>query len=769
MTGDGSTNAAGQWDMPTAESPRGDAIEASESMLSEVGSYTILGVIGTGGMGIVYRAEQRNPKRTVALKVVRSDLTTAGHVRRFELESRVLGRLAHPGIAQVYEAGTAETPNGRQPFFAMELVEGEPLDRYAATHDLSVRDRLELVARVCDAVEHAHEKGVVHRDLKPGNIVVRADGQPKVLDFGVARLTDSDVRATTIQTDVGQLVGTVPYMSPEQCAADPAELDARSDVYALGVILYELLAGRLPYEFGQAPVIEMVRVIRESDHARLSAVDRSFRGDVETIIGKALEKEKQRRYQSAAALATDIRRYLDHQPIAARPPSTMYQLGKFARRNRQLVGGIIAVFIALVVGIIATTAYALHADTQRRLAEQRFDDLRALARVVVFDMDPMLRTLPGATPLRELMVDTSLEYLDRLVAEKPDDLDLQQDVAEAYLQIAYVLGSPTESSLGRWDEALMNFRRAEVMLADLIEAGRDSYEVRSGWISALESEADITALSDPDAALKMYDRVVQLWAELYEDHPRPRLGTILANAHGRIADVHWKAGRHDEALMSNRRQCEITKKVLEEDPDDPLLINRYASAVNFQGSIYLQRAQSTEDGAVIASDLEKAEVCLVDSTALMRTALEQDPNNWVYMRTMALMLGDVSELLGLQGRAEKSLEVGQQSLEQFERLVELDPRNHQGQRDVAVSCYRLGMVHEGLATDEQRGLQERIEHLDKSLAWYIRSRATFERMREMDILRESDAANLPGLDEMIAEMESELASMRQTADASEGA
>jgi eukaryotic-like serine/threonine-protein kinase len=328
-----------------------------------VGRYRVLGLIGEGGMGTVYEAIQDQPHRTIALKVLKPWMATPELVRRFEQESEALGRLQHPGIARIYDAGAAETEFGTQPYFAMEVIRGLSLLEYARTHDLRTPQRLELMVKVCDAVHHAHEHGIIHRDLKPGNILVDETGQPKVLDFGVARITDSDAQATR-QTDLGELVGTLAYMSPEQVLADPSQVDVLSDVYALGVVLYELLAGRLPYQVSRQ-LNEAVHTIREEDPAPLSAVSRAYRGDLETIVAKALEKDKTRRYASAAALADDLSRYLANQPVLAKPQSAAYQIQKFARRHKALVGTVAAVFVVLLGGILASTREAIRADRER--------------------------------------------------------------------------------------------------------------------------------------------------------------------------------------------------------------------------------------------------------------------------------------------------------------------------------------------------------------------------------------------------------------------
>ena len=328
-----------------------------------IARYTVVRLIGEGGMGAVYEAEQEHPRRTVALKVIKAGMASPALLRRFEQEAEALGRLQHPGIAQIYEAGTADTGFGPQPYFAMEFIRGSGLRDYVEEHHLNTRQRLEIMEKVCEAVHHAHQRGLIHRDLKPGNILVDESGQPKILDFGVARVTDRDSHATS-QTDVGQLIGTLAYMSPEQVLADPLELDTRSDVYALGVILYELLAKRLPYEIGNK-LHEALQAIREEDPARLSSVNRIYKGDIETIVAKALEKDKTRRYASAAELGADIRRYLADEPIVARPPSASYQLQKFARRHKALVAGAAAVLVVLIAGIVASTLQAARANRER--------------------------------------------------------------------------------------------------------------------------------------------------------------------------------------------------------------------------------------------------------------------------------------------------------------------------------------------------------------------------------------------------------------------
>jgi serine/threonine protein kinase/tetratricopeptide (TPR) repeat protein len=379
-----------------------------EIVLDRVGPYRIEGLLGRGGMGVVYRAEQENPRRTVALKVLHAGTVSAASHKRFAREAQVLGRLQHPGIAQIYEAGTATDGGQSHAYIAMELIEGKPLNEAAEHARLDTRERLALIARICDAVEHAHRKGVVHRDLKPANVLVTAAGQPKVLDFGIARATDADVMATSLRTVEGQIVGTVPYMSPEQASGDPDAVDGRADVYSLGVLAYELLTGTLPLDVIGKPMLEAVRIIGEDEPTPLSGLDRSLRGDTETIVAKALSKERDRRYASPAELAADIRRFLHDETISARPPSTIYQLKKFARRHRAIVTAGAVVFVGLSIGLGVSIVSMLDARVERDAAIDARDESEAVTSFLV-------NTLKAANPLTGSEDTTIREVLDASV------------------------------------------------------------------------------------------------------------------------------------------------------------------------------------------------------------------------------------------------------------------------------------------------------------------------------------------------------------------
>ncbi len=322
-----------------------------------VGQYLLKCVIGSGGMGCVYEATQKHPKRTVAIKMLAAWTWSKSTKRRFEFESQILARLSHPHIAQIYESATFD----EMPYFVMEYIANAmPITSYADDRSLTIEQRLKLMIHVCSAVQHGHQKGVIHRDLKPGNILVDGEGYVKVIDFGVARSTDSDVAVTTIRTDVGQLIGTLQYMSPEQCQADPLGLDVRSDVYSLGIVLYELLCGRTPYDVSNTTIAHAARVICEDLPTRPGSVHRSLRGDLELILLKALEKNRDDRYQSAMDLGRDLQRFLSREPIEAKAPTTWTRLLGWFRGHPIIATSLLAGLVALSIigGSMAAVEYA---------------------------------------------------------------------------------------------------------------------------------------------------------------------------------------------------------------------------------------------------------------------------------------------------------------------------------------------------------------------------------------------------------------------------
>ncbi|MEM7201321.1 MAG: protein kinase [Planctomycetota bacterium] len=335
----------------------------------EIAGYRILSILGVGGMGVVYEAEQRAPRRRVALKVARSALHPAARAR-FEYETELLGRLHHPAVAEIYESGASEVPDlGSVPFFAMALVENaRPITHYVVEEKLELHQRVELFAEALEGVVHGHARGVVHRDLKPSNLLVAADGQVKIIDFGLARAVASDDELASMHTLSGELLGTPQYMSPEQWLADPAAVGEPADIYSMGVVLFELLTGRLPYDLTGKSMLEMESAVRHEPPSRLGLAGVGWRSDLEVIVHKALAKEPGRRYASAAMFLADVRRYLAGQSIAARPASVAYRVHIFARRNR-------ATFVAGIVVAVALVSATAFSARWAWIASQRSEEL----------------------------------------------------------------------------------------------------------------------------------------------------------------------------------------------------------------------------------------------------------------------------------------------------------------------------------------------------------------------------------------------------------
>ena len=349
--------------IPPPQGIENAAAEADPLLGAIVGGVRIVRLISEGGMGRVYEGVQENPRRTVAIKVVREGLANPSMLRRFEYEAQTLARLRHPGIAQIHFAGAFDVGAATRPYFVMEYIaNAKSLTAYADGLKLPTNDRLALFQKVCDAVAHGHQNGVTHRDLKPGNILVNDSGQPKIIDFGIAKTTDSDVMATVLGSDVGKLIGTYQYMSPEQFDADPHGIDIRSDVYALGVVLHELLTGRPPYDLKHRALDEIARIVKHDDPPPITAVNKTLRRDVSVIAGKCLEKDRNRRYSSASELSADVGRFLAGVPIAALPPTLLDGIGRLARKHKAAataVAGIAASLVAMVVGI---SVFAVRAE-----------------------------------------------------------------------------------------------------------------------------------------------------------------------------------------------------------------------------------------------------------------------------------------------------------------------------------------------------------------------------------------------------------------------
>src|SRR5262245_28893409 len=448
-----------------------------------VGNYKLLQQVGEGGFGVVYMAEQAKPvQRIVALKIIKPGMDSRQVIARFEAERQALAMMDHPNIAKVFDAGTTET--GR-PYFVMELVRGMPITKYCDENHLSLRERLELMLPVCHAVQHAHQKGVIHRDIKPTNVLVAEfddDAVPKIIDFGVAKATAQRLTERTMFTEFGQVVGTVEYMSPEQAKFNQLDIDTRSDIYSLGVLLYELLTGTTPFErkrLKEAAIDEVLRIIREKEpprpstklsasetlpsvaarrHSEPSRLCREVRGELDWIVMRSLEKDRQRRYQTASALADDIEHYLTDKPVQACPPSTVYRLKKFVRRNRAGVLAGSAIAAALLVGMTLAIAGFVHARREAKVAAAEAAKATAISEF-------LQTALQSANPdqakgadytVRQLLDDVSASLGDQLAGNPQVEAEIRATIANAYRRLSLL-----DLAAAQYEAALLLCRRSD--------------------------------------------------------------------------------------------------------------------------------------------------------------------------------------------------------------------------------------------------------------------------------------------------------------------
>ena len=485
-----------QHDQETLGALDGPASRVSENATRKppdhIGGFQIIRPLGEGGMGLVFEARQRNPNRSVALKVMRSQFPTEELLERFQQESEALGQLDHPGIARVYSAGIGDGDR-EPPWLAMEFIEGEDLRSHARSKAFSPAAIAALVAEVCDAVEHAHQRGIVHRDLKPSNILVDSTGRPRILDFGVSRMLSPDPQESRM-TSTGQVVGTLPYMSPEQ-AEGGESVDTRSDVYALGVILFELLANRLPIEIKGCSFAEACRRITTQEPPDLSTLAPGVAQDLATITTKALDKDPHHRFQSASDFAADLRRFLRNEPIVSRPHSTIYNLKKFAVRNRGLVIGMSLAAMALVVGAIISLVYAIQARGAKDAADKEARNSKHQTSIARLEADSsnnfvnfILDTLRGMDPNLTTGEEPTLREAMDAVAAGVENLDAKPQV------IARMHGflGDMYRALGRGDLAGEHLDRAAAIYSKVEEpdqrAAEDLYRV--AWFCYTQMRLD---------------------------------------------------------------------------------------------------------------------------------------------------------------------------------------------------------------------------------------------------------------------------------------
>jgi tetratricopeptide (TPR) repeat protein len=648
-----------------------------------IGRYKLLAKIGDGGCGVVYLAEQSEPlRRRVALKVIKLGMDTESVIARFEAERQTLALMDHPDIARVYDAGATE--NGR-PYFVMEYVDGVPITRFADEHSLSMAARLELFARVCLALQHAHQKGIIHRDLKPSNVLVTLqDGVPvpKVIDFGIAKATQGRLADELLLTGPEQFIGTPAYMSPEQAERRDLDIDTRSDVYSLGVLLYELVAGRPPFDpksLQQAGVDEIRRIIREVDpprpSTRIATLTRAdsttvarlrgsappqltslLRGDLDWIVMRCLEKNRDRRYETAQELAADVRRHLRREPVVARPPSALYRTRRFVSRHRLACFSILAVVVALVAGTIISVTQAVRARRAERVAEQA----RADAQRRQEQAEDLLTFMLGDFR-------TELRARGRVML-----VDAVSAKAEAYFA-ALDPRDLSDVNLTRHAKALTQLGEIRLDQARLTEAA-------TAFASAYQRAA-LLVTRHPAKADMLYERgVAEYWIGFTErrrgNFPLARewflryrdTTVIFAAAEGKTlrAQTELLAGEHNLAVLDIDRgalaaaqtallaERALVEKMLAEEPENNQLRFRIADVDSWLGRVaeadgrYADALRQFNGATIRLQDLVTRE------PTVAKWSLRQAESQY-YAAGVAMLLGQREEAAGLLSSAEAAL------------------------------------------------------------------------------------------------------------------
>jgi serine/threonine protein kinase/tetratricopeptide (TPR) repeat protein len=584
-----------------------------------IGSYKLLEQIGEGGMGTVWMAQQTEPvKRVVALKLIKAGMDSKQVIARFEAERQALALMDHPNIARVLDAGTTKGEPGGvspgRPYFVMDLVKGVPITKYCDEHRFTPRQRLELFIPVCQAVQHAHQKGIIHRDLKPSNVLVaHYDGRPvpKVIDFGVAKAAGQSLTDKTLVTGFGAIIGTLEYMSPEQAEVNQIDIDTRSDIYSLGVLLYELLTGSPPFtkkELEKAGMLEMLRVIREKEPSKPSTklstaeglptlaanrgtepakLTRLVRGELDWIVMKALDKDRNRRYETAKDVVADVQRYLNDEPVQACPPSAWYRFRKMARRNKAAmtvaVMFTLALFIAVAALSISTVltsrAYAAEKEAHRQ-SEADFQRTRAAVDEFFTTVSQSkLLDVPGVQPVRKQLLESAVRYYQALAKERDDDPTIQADLALAHLRLAGVY-----YEVGDNNKAIASVDACLDLAEQLIQDHPDNPDLlrrlAGFWKGTRRMRDSNPGPTDLVAAERSMNRFIRIWQTLSDKDPSERaFRSDLAAAYHRFGQLLDVAQRRPEAVVAAEKAAGMWETLIRDYPKEP----EYLSA---QGDTY---------------------------------------------------------------------------------------------------------------------------------------------------------------------------------------
>ncbi len=546
------------------------------------GHYKIIREIGRGGMGAVFFAERADGEfeQQVALKIVRQTIIDSDTKNQFRRERQILASLNHPNIAKLLDGGVSVQG---EPFLAMEYIEGATLIDYAENKNLSIDERLKLFLKIASAIAFAHRNLIVHRDIKPSNILITDGGEPKLLDFGLAKILDFG--PDDAQTASAFRAMTPAYASPEQMRGDT--VTTASDIYSLGVVLYELLTGSRPFEWQNSNSFEaIVHQISTSEPTRPSAVQNQksknkkqkspnvnpklLRGDLDNIVLMALRKEPARRYQSIEHFADDVKRYLENLPVKARPNTFNYRAGKFVSRNKIGVAAAFIILLSIIGGIAATVWQARRAEAEKNRAEKRFNDVRKLSTSLLFEISPQIERLPSSTQARETIVKRALEYLDSLATEATTDESLQSELASAYEQVGNVQGKPGNPNLGDLRGAIISYLKAQVIRRNLTEKHPDNFETERLLAANYYSLGDLRWWSsETDEALNNYGKAISICETLAAEQPQnSEVSLDIIRAQMAIAKVHSGNGKYEDSIPLYRRAIDSLEILVQKNPSD---------------------------------------------------------------------------------------------------------------------------------------------------------------------------------------------------------
>jgi tetratricopeptide (TPR) repeat protein len=670
------------------------------------GHYRIVREIGRGGMGLVFEAVRADDeyRKTVALKIA-PPWTDAATVReRFRFERQILAELEHPDIARFLDGGTEDGV----PYFVMEYVDGVPISTFCEERALDLRARLSLFRRVCGAVHFAHESLIVHRDLKPSNILVTEDGTPKLLDFGIAKLLDPLVDGGTTAT--AEARWTPDYTSPEQVRG--RAVTTRTDVYSLGLILYELLTGQRAQVADSSSPVALERSICETEplppSARAAAPARAsmrLRGDLDTIVMTAIQKEPERRYGSAAALSDDIGRFLDGQPVQARPSTAAYRAAKFLRRHSIGVTAGALVFLGLAAGLGAAVFEA-------RRADRRFQQVRSLANAFVFDVHDRIESLPGSTEARKVIVQTGLIYLESLRQDAGRDPSLARELAAAYLKIGTAQGVPLRANLGDTAGAIASFSSAQALLEPLVARGDG--DARRLLVSVLLEIAIVREGQGKDAeTAAALARATEVGERLLAETPNDTaLLSVLSDSYSMVARTVVKREAFEQADRASRRSVELTQHLLKLAPANREYRDDAATAYNALGQTLHTEMRLTE-----AIDLFRS------SIRIREQLVAEEPDNAEYRRKLMVSFGNLGDALGYQvGRNVGDVAGARAAFEQAASMADWarskDPQDRRALFDLVNVKLRLGSLEADEPSTRQLGLRqlEEAERINLTLA-----------------------------------------------------